>query len=71
MDRQVERLAHLRRDRDGEAHRRAMNDLEAASKAGRNLMPFLVEAVKADATLGEIMDLFRQVYGVYQEPVVL
>ena len=68
---QKRRLADLRRSRDGEAMRRALNALEDAARHGRNTMPLLIEAVKADATLGEIMDVLRQVMGIYEEPVVI
>jgi methylmalonyl-CoA mutase N-terminal domain/subunit len=36
----------------------------------KNLMPFVLDAVRAEATLGEICDIFREAYGVYREPAV-
>jgi methylmalonyl-CoA mutase N-terminal domain/subunit len=36
----------------------------------RNLVPYVLDAVKAQATLGEISDVFREAYGVYREPAV-
>jgi methylmalonyl-CoA mutase N-terminal domain/subunit len=45
--------------------------LREAAKGTANLMPFILDAVKAYATLGEITDVFREVFGVYQEPVIV
>ena len=45
----------------------AMSNVEAACKSGQNVMPSLIEAVKAYATLGELSDLFRRVWGAYRE----
>jgi len=70
-DRQMARLKDLRRTRDGEAFRRALGDVESALRNRRNVMPYLVEAVKAHATLGEIMDVMRNQLGVYEEPVII
>jgi methylmalonyl-CoA mutase N-terminal domain/subunit len=70
-DRQVARLNELRRTRDNEAVSRALAALRAAVAAGRNTMPVLIEAVKAYATLGEVMDVLRETLGVYEEPVII
>jgi methylmalonyl-CoA mutase N-terminal domain/subunit len=71
FERQVKMLADLRRERDGEAHRRAMRDLEAACRGDQNVMPALIAAVEADATLGETMDLMREIFSTYEEPVII
>ncbi len=68
-ERQMARLEELRRTRDNEAVGVALKAVEeAARKDGDNLMPHLVDAVKAYATLGEITDVLRRVFGIYQEP---
>jgi methylmalonyl-CoA mutase N-terminal domain/subunit len=66
--RQMARLEELRRSRDNEAVGAALNAVEEAARHNRNLMPGLIRAVEAYATLGEITDRLRVVFGVYQEP---
>ena len=44
--------------------------LRDACMSDKNLVPFVLDAVRAHATLGEISDLFREAYGVYREPAV-
>ncbi len=70
--RQVERLADLRKTRDKDRWNRAMDDLRAAALGkdpwGKDLlMPKILEAVKAYATVGEIIGLLREVWGEYTE----
>ncbi|HEC23148.1 MAG TPA: methylmalonyl-CoA mutase [Chloroflexi bacterium] len=67
-ERQVGRLEKLRRERDNEAVGTALKAVEEAARGSENLMPYLIEAVKAYATLGEITDVLRRVFGTYQEP---
>jgi methylmalonyl-CoA mutase N-terminal domain/subunit len=68
---QVERVASLRERRDSEAVERALARLRAdAADEGRNLMPAIVEASKAYATLGEMCDALRDVWGVWRETPV-
>ncbi len=64
--RHLDRLNDVRRRRDGHAVALALRSLEQAAKDSRNLMPPLLEAVKAYATLGELMGVFRDVFGEYQ-----
>ncbi len=66
---QVARLRKVRKTRNQAAAKRSLADLKQAARDGRNLMPFLLKSVKAYATLGEIMDALKDVYGEYQEPV--
>jgi methylmalonyl-CoA mutase N-terminal domain/subunit len=69
--RQIERLNALRRERDGREAARCLQALESACRNGENVMPRLLEAVNAYCTLGEMTDVMRDVFGVYQEaPVV-
>jgi methylmalonyl-CoA mutase N-terminal domain/subunit len=64
---QCQRLAELRRRRPPQAHADALRRLKEDAQAGKNLCPSVLEAVKAYATLGEICDTFRAVYGEYRE----
>lgn len=62
---QIERLKALRRERSTREVLRTLSDLKRAAREGKNLMPYILEAVKAYATLGEICDTLREVYGEY------
>jgi methylmalonyl-CoA mutase N-terminal domain/subunit len=69
---QVERLRALRARRDQASVERALSRLEqAAGREGENLMPFLLDCARARATLGEICDALRRVWGVWRETPVL
>ncbi len=65
--RQAERLNKLRAERSNEEVARRLAALRKASQGSDNLMPFLFDAVKAYATLGEICDAMREVFGTYEE----
>lgn len=72
LERQLARLAEVRRSRDGRAVAKALRDLEAACRdPGRNLMPYILEAARAYATIGEMTTAMREVFGVFKEPVVV
>ncbi|MBK8913513.1 MAG: methylmalonyl-CoA mutase [Phycisphaerales bacterium] len=62
---QVARVRELRRQRDAGRHARAMAALRSAAAAGENVMPALIEASEARATVGEMMETLRSVYGSY------
>ena len=64
--RQIESLNAVRRTRDNREVANRLRDLELAAKGDANLMPPLLEAVRAYATLGEMMGVFREVFGEYQ-----
>lgn len=66
--RQVARLQTLREERDNGAVGQALDRLRIACKGTENTMPRLLDAVRAYATLGEIMDVMKEVFGVYAEP---
>jgi methylmalonyl-CoA mutase N-terminal domain/subunit len=68
---QAERLAVLKKERSQAGVTRALDGLRAAAKGPENLIPLIFDAVKAEATLGEISDAFRDVFGEHQEQVVL
>ncbi|HEY7270853.1 MAG TPA: methylmalonyl-CoA mutase family protein [Dehalococcoidia bacterium] len=67
----LDRLADIKRRRDNTAAVRALRNLEAACRGTDNVMPALLDAVKAYCTLQETMDVMRDVFGVYQEPLVV
>ena len=66
----LERLNRIRLERDNEAVKQALENLRRAAEGTENTMPAIIEAVKTYATLGEIMDVFRVVFGEYMEPAV-
>jgi methylmalonyl-CoA mutase N-terminal domain/subunit len=67
-DHQVERLQKARDGRDRGAVAKSLDKLRLAARDGDNTMPATIEAVRAYATLGEICDALRDVYGLYEEP---
>jgi methylmalonyl-CoA mutase N-terminal domain/subunit len=66
----VARVAALRERRDESAARRALDNLKDAAEGRDNLMPPIIEASRAYATLGEMCDALREVFGEYEEPPV-
>jgi methylmalonyl-CoA mutase N-terminal domain/subunit len=64
---QIDRLQKLRARRDAAAVTAALGKVEAAARGTDNLMPPVLEAVKAYVTLGEVSDVFRKVWGAYRE----
>ncbi len=70
-ERQVARLNQLRQQRDSTTTQAALDALRTACQDGANVMPYLIDAAKADATLGEITDVMREVFGIYREPVFI
>jgi methylmalonyl-CoA mutase N-terminal domain/subunit len=62
---QIAKLKELRAGRDAEKWATAIAQIEAAAKDGSNLMPVIIDAVEKDATLGEISDALRRVFGEY------
>ncbi len=68
---QVARLNEVRRTRDNRAVKSRLADLRAAAKGNKNTMPVILDAVKEYATLQEIMDVFRDVFGEYQEQAII
>ena len=63
---QIEGINEVRRTRDNRDVSEKLRALEAAARGNENLMPPLIDAVKSYATLGEMMDVFRNVFGEYQ-----
>lgn len=70
-EKQIQRLKELRERRDNKKVERLLDELrEAAKDENVNLMPYIIEAVRARATLGEITDVLREVFGEYRPPVI-
>ncbi len=70
-EKQIESLRALKSERNGRDVARTLSELEQATKAGKNVMPYLVDCCKAYATLGEMTRVFRDVYGEFQEPSIV
>ncbi|HWF92821.1 MAG TPA: methylmalonyl-CoA mutase family protein [Terriglobales bacterium] len=68
---QVERLRALRSRRDRQTWEASLKQIENAARSGANLMPLILNAVEAYATVGEISDTLRRVFGEYKESVVV
>ncbi len=67
---QIERLNRLREERDNEEVEEALAHLREVAEGDENTMPAILRCAKAYATLGEITDVFREVFGEYEEPLV-
>ncbi|MGB5932337.1 MAG: methylmalonyl-CoA mutase family protein [Anaerolineae bacterium] len=65
-EKQIERLIALRKDRDGDEVRGALDELKSRAEGDGNLMPPILKCVEAHATLGEISDVLRMVFGEYK-----
>ena len=68
---QVERLRAMRARRNPQLWKDALKNVEEAARSGANLMPHILAAVEAYATVGEISDTMRRVFGEYKEAVVI
>ncbi len=68
---QVERLRALRARRDAGPWQAGLKAVEDAARSGANLMPHILAAVEVNATVGEIADTMRRVFGEYKEAVVI
>jgi len=69
--RQLERISLLRRDRDNDLVSTKLEALRQAAQGDENLMPYIVEAVSAYATLGEVCGVLRKVFGEYRLPALV
>ena len=70
-DKQKEKLKALRAERDNQSVERALEKLRAVCRSDENVMPVIIEAVKTYATLGEITDVMRDVFGEYRQSVII
>ena len=69
--RQADKLRRLRQTRDSRLAGETLNALGHAARGTENLMPFILDCVRAYVTLGEICDTLRGVFGTYQEASIL
>jgi methylmalonyl-CoA mutase, N-terminal domain len=67
---QVDSLRALKASRDAAKVEKRLKQLADACRGGQNVMPVLVDAVKDYVSLGEISDVYRQVFGLYREPII-
>ncbi len=67
---QLRRLRKIRRGRDRTKWKRSLDALRKSAEGEDNLMPRILDAVRARATLGEICDVLREVFGVWEEPLL-
>jgi methylmalonyl-CoA mutase N-terminal domain/subunit len=70
-ERQLERLAELKRTRDNDKVARALDALKAGARGTANTMPLLIDCVRAYATVGEMCDALREVWGEYEEVPII
>ncbi|OGN97945.1 MAG: methylmalonyl-CoA mutase [Chloroflexi bacterium RBG_13_51_36] len=67
-EKQIARLQKVKKERDNRKVAQILNDLRAASRTDKNLMPYVIEAVREYATEQEICDVWREVFGEYRDP---
>ncbi len=65
---QIERVKEFKKKRNKTRWQASMNDIKRACEENRNVMPALIDGVDRGVTLGEISDIYREVYGVYTDP---
>jgi methylmalonyl-CoA mutase N-terminal domain/subunit len=71
INRQLERLKAVKENRDRGKVESALQELESAAVRGDNLIPYLFEPLTAKATVGEIIDTLKKVYGTFKEPTTV
>jgi methylmalonyl-CoA mutase N-terminal domain/subunit len=70
VERQIRRTQGIRKARPPAEHAAALKEVEQAAREGKNVMPSVVRAIKAHATVGEMCDVLRGVFGEYRAPLV-
>jgi len=70
FNRQLARLKAIREKRDANKWRKSIDALHKAAEGDANMMPLIVDCVRAEATLGEICDTLREVFGTWEEPLL-
>jgi len=68
---QIKRTNKIKKDRDNSKAKKLLDNIRAAAETDRNLIPLILEAVEAYCTVGEISDALREVWGIYEENVIL
>jgi methylmalonyl-CoA mutase N-terminal domain/subunit len=67
---QIAEVARFKASRDMTKVERRLKQVAEACRNGQNVMPVLIDAVKDGVSLGEISDVYRQVFGLYREPII-
>lgn len=70
-EKQRKKLQEIRAERDNKTVRSSLEGLRKAARTNKNVMPFMLEAVKAYATLGEMTKVLKDVFGEFKEPIGL
>lgn len=68
-EKQLQRLREVKKERNSTKVKETLSNLKKAVSDNENLMPYILDCVKAYCTLGEIMDSLREIWGTYQEPI--
>lgn len=71
VERYVESVGRLKRERDNEKVKASLNRLREAVKGEENLMPYLIEAAKDYATLGEMSAILKEIFGEFKAPIIV
>ena len=69
-ERQINRLKKIRKERNHQKYERNIDRLRKAAEGDENLMPYILDCVHSDATLGETCGVLREVFGEYKEPAI-
>ena len=67
---QIDSLNKMKTGRNQVSVDEALNQLQEAARDGSNLMPRFIECAKAYATIGEMIDVLKDEFGVYKEPII-
>lgn len=70
-EKQIEKLGKLKRERDNQKVKNLLEEVRSVAKSDENIMPVLIDAVRAYTTVGEISDALRDVFGEYREPSII
>jgi methylmalonyl-CoA mutase N-terminal domain/subunit len=65
---QREKVERLKKERDNQRLEKVLGNLQKVTESGENVMPTVMEAVKAGATVGEICNIWRAIYGIWKIP---
>jgi methylmalonyl-CoA mutase N-terminal domain/subunit len=68
-ERQIDRLNQVRNERDEGAVENSLDELKEKARGKENLMPYLIKTVKAYASIEEIMEALKEVFGTFKEPL--
>ncbi len=71
QDEQIRSLHKVKRKRDNSKVTQTLNELRLACRSNKNVMPYVIEAVRAYATEQEVCDIYREVYGEYRDTGIL